>query len=141
MSKSGPFVIINDNKKEQLMYQIALQNLKVNNPIHFFEDGSDALEYLETTKENPFLIICDINMPKMDGLELRRKIEANPYLKSKATPFVFMSSSPTSASVKEAYELSVQGFFKKSEGAAGIEKILALLIEYWTDCIDPNSFN
>ncbi|MGZ5191163.1 MAG: response regulator [Flavisolibacter sp.] len=141
MSKTGPFVIIDDNKKEQLLYQIALQSLKVHNPVHFFDDGKDALEYLETTKENPFLILCDINMPQMDGLDLRHRIAANPYLKKKATPFVFMTSSPSNANVKEAYDLSVQGFFKKENGAAGLERILALLIEYWSECIEPNSHN
>jgi CheY-like chemotaxis protein len=141
MSKSGPFVIIDDNKKEQLLFQMALQSLKINNPVHFFDDGKDALEYLEATKENPFLIICDINMPQMDGLDLRQRIAANPYLKKKATPFVFMTSAPTSAGVKEAYELSVQGFFKKSDSAAGLERVLALLIEYWSECIEPNAYN
>lgn len=140
MPKSGPFVIIEDNKKDQLLYQIALQNLNVHNQVLFFDDGTEALEYLEKTKENPFLIICDINMPQMDGLDLRQRIAANPYLKKKATPFVFMSASPTSACVKMAYDLSVQGFFKKTD-VSGLERTLALLIEYWSECIEPNSYN
>ncbi|MCD6017397.1 MAG: response regulator [Bacteroidetes bacterium] len=141
MSKSGPFIIIDDNKKDQLLYQIVLQNLKVHNPVLFFDDGKEALEYLETTKDNPFLIICDINMPQMDGLDLRHRIAANPYLKKKATPFVFMSSAASGANVKEAYALAVQGFFKKADSAAGLERILALLIEYWSECIEPNTYN
>lgn len=141
MSKSGPIIIIEDNKKDQLLYQIALQNLNVHNQVLFFDDGRDALEYLETTKDNPFLIICDINMPQMDGLDLRHRIAANPYLKKKATPFVFMSSTPSSANVKEAYELSVQGFFRKADGANGLERVLAMLLEYWSECIEPNTYN
>lgn len=140
MSKTGPFIIIDDNKKEQLLYQIALQSLKVNNPVHFFDDGKEALDYLETTKDNPFLIICDINMPQMDGMDLRQRIAANPYLKKKTTPFVFMTNAPCNANVKEAYELSVQGFFKKADSAGGLERVLALIIEYWTECIEPNSY-
>ncbi len=140
MSKSGPFVIIEDNKKEQLLYQIALKNLNVPNNTHFFDEGSEALQYLETTKENPFLIICDINMPKMDGLDLRQRISANPYLKKKATPFIFMTSTPTNINLKEAYELSVQGFFRKTQSNEGLERQLALVIDYWTECLDPNYY-
>lgn len=140
MSKSGPFIIIDDNKKEQLLYQIALKNLNVNNETLFFDDGYEAMQYLETTKENPFLIICDINMPKMDGLDFRQRIAANPYLKKKATPFIFMTSSPTSINLKEAYELSVQGFFRKTQGAEGLEQQLSLMIDYWQECLDPNHY-
>jgi CheY-like chemotaxis protein len=135
MSKTGPFIIIDANKKEQLLYQIAFQNLKLNNPVIFFEDGKEALDYLISAKETPSMIICDINIPQINGMDLRHQIAANPDLKRKSIPFVFMSSSPTIANIKEAYDLPVQGFFKKADSAAGIERILALLTEYWTECI------
>lgn len=140
MSKSGPFVIIEDNKKEQLLYQIVLKNLNVPNSTHFFDEAREALQYLETTKENPFLIICDIKMPKIDGLDLRQRISANPYLKKKATPFVFMTNTPTTINIREAYELSVQGLFRKTHGIEGLERQIALLIDYWTECLEPNYF-
>lgn len=141
MSKSGPFIIIEDNKEEQLFYGTVLKNLNVLNQIHFFQNGREALEYLETTKENPLLILCDINMPQMDGMDLRERIAANPYLKKKATPFVFRTGSPTNSEVKDAYELSVQGFFRKYQDYEKNERQIKLIIDYWSECIEPNNYN
>ncbi|MES2565297.1 MAG: response regulator [Bacteroidota bacterium] len=137
MAKYGPIIIVDDNSEEQQTYHNVLKQLGIKNQLFFFDNGHEALDYLQTTKEDPFLIICDINMPKMDGMELRRLIAANPYLKKKGMPFVFRSHSATSGEIKEAYELSVQGFFPKTDDPARIEKQLAVIFDYWMECFDP----
>ncbi|MES2565597.1 MAG: response regulator [Bacteroidota bacterium] len=130
MSKTGPIIIIEDEEREIGLYQAILP---LKNKVIYFRNGRTALDYLETTKDDPFIIICDINMPVMDGLDLRERINSNPYLKKKATPFVFRTASATRLNFKKSYDLNVQGFFKKNHAHAEDEKQINLIIDYWQE--------
>lgn len=138
MSKGGPLVIIEDDKDERSFYETALSQLKIKNEIRFFNNGKDALEYLMTTKDTPFLIICDMDMPIMNGLELRERVFANPYLKKKATPFVYRTGSASDNHIIKAYDLSVQGFFTKTNDLDNLQHQLGVIIQYWKECLEPN---
>jgi CheY-like chemotaxis protein len=138
MAKDGPIIIVEDNKQERSLYEIAFKNLLTSNPVHFFENGKEAFDYLQVTRENPFLIICDLTMPAMEGLELRQRISDNPYLKKKATPFVFRTGSARSIDIDKAYELSVQGFFIKCENYEKMQEQLKMILKYWHECLEPN---
>ena len=58
-------------------------------------DGVEALSYLRETNDEIFIILCDLNMPKMDGLELKGMIELTAELKIKAIPFIFHTNTGT----------------------------------------------
>jgi CheY-like chemotaxis protein len=137
MAQNGPIIIVEDSVVERSLYQIALKSLKIPNEFRFFANGEEALEYIQTTDEIPFLIISDLNMPKMNGHELREKINASAHLRKKATPFVFRTGSITETDVSKSYELSAQGFFCKNHDFVGLERQLRIIIEYWTECIEP----
>ena len=77
MNKSGPIIVIEDDPDDQeILIEIFLR-LKYTNKIIFFSDGNKALEYINRTDVQPFLILSDINMPKFDGFELRNKVFTN----------------------------------------------------------------
>ncbi len=139
MSKTGPIGIVDDNKTEWILYKEALHHLKVKNSMIFFENGKLALDYLKRTEESPFLIICDIRMPVMGGLDFRKEISIDPYLIKKATPFVFRTSLVTNEEIIMSYELTVQGFFAKRTDFQELLKQLKIIIEYWKESYDPNS--
>lgn len=139
MSKSGPLIIIDDDKEEHFFYKTVLNSLNLRNKLIFFENGKEALEYLETTTDSPFLILCDMNMPVMNGLELRKKIAESPELKRKSTPFIFRTGTATTKDLIRSYELTVQGFFKKTDDLHQLEHQLAMIINYWKECLDPGS--
>lgn len=67
-------MIIEDDLDDQFMFQEVFKALNYKNEVIFFEDGLSALEYLTETSIKPFIIFSDINMPKLNGLELREKI-------------------------------------------------------------------
>jgi CheY-like chemotaxis protein len=139
MSRYGPIILVDDDRDEWLLFKTALNDLKLNNPIYFFRNGFEALEYLEKSSENPFLILCDLNMPIMDGFSLRERICNNPTLQKKSIPFIFHSSSATQEEVEKAYLLTVQGFFTKKNGFEEIKKQLKFIVDYWLACEEPNS--
>ncbi|CCH00073.1 response regulator receiver protein [Fibrella aestuarina BUZ 2] len=139
MSAHGPILIIEDDEDDQYMINLSLERLNVSNPRLFFSNGQEALTYLEVTTELPFLILCDVNMPLMNGLELRQCITDNETLKRKSIPFVFFTTASNPELVRAAYDETVQGFFKKSTTFGSLQEQIGLIIAYWQNCLHPNN--
>lgn len=139
MSKKGPILLVEDDEDDQFLISQAIQNLDIVNPIQVFHNGQEALDYLEATQQQPFLILCDINMPRLNGLELRAVINQSEYLRQKAIPFVFLTTTANPEAVREAYDESVQGFYQKAPTQAGLQRQIGLIIDYWQTCLHPNS--
>lgn len=137
---TDPIVIVEDDADDQYFIRTICDKLGVTAELLFFEDGLRALNYLESTQSKTFLILCDINMPVMNGIELRRKIQENVMLRQKSIPFVFLSTAARQKEVEEAYDLTVQGFFVKASQLTEMEKSLELILNYWLRCKHPNSF-
>jgi CheY-like chemotaxis protein len=141
MNKHGPIIVIEDNKADQRILTEVYKNLHFDNELLFFTDGHEAIDFLSTTTKTPFLIISDINMPKINGFELLKKIRANGELSLKCVPFLFFSTSASKESVTDAYAMSVQGFFRKPIDMDQLEKTMRKIVEYWKDCIAPGYYN
>lgn len=139
MSKKGPIISIEDDPDDQFLLKSVLEEMKLTNPVHFFENGLEALKFLEITTEQPFLILCDINMPVMNGMELRKRIDENSYLKKKAIPFIFLSTSGSLPLIEEAYKSTIQGFYKKGNSFQDFKKQIELIVTYWEACLHPNT--
>jgi CheY-like chemotaxis protein len=140
MKSNDPIIVVDDDLDDQFLVKKVCENLHISRDITFFDDGRDVLKYLRSTAENPFLILCDINMPAMSGLDLRREINKDDFLRVKSIPFVFFSTAASPAQLREAYLLTVQGFFIKETTMERIEKTLKLIFDYWEICKHPNSF-
>lgn len=138
MPKSGPIILVDDDTDDQEILKEVMQQLKVPNQLVIFKNGKEAEAYLRTTTQRPFLILCDINMPVMTGLELRATIENDPVLKEKSIPFIFLSTTGNPHMVRQAYNLTVQGFFQKKNNLHELTNELKMIIEYWRACLHPN---
>lgn len=141
MSKKGPIVLIEDDEDDQFLIEKALKAQQLPNKIRFFANGQLALDYFEKTTEQPFLILCDINMPIVNGLELRQRINESDYLREKAIPFIFLTTSSNAQSIEIAYQESVQGFYKKSSQYTGLQEQIRLIVDYWQSCLHPNNID
>lgn len=139
MKVAGPIILIDDDKDDLEILTSAFNSIGINEDIRTFDTCPDALLYLETTTEKPFLIFCDINLPGMNGLEFRRIIHENDFLRKKSIPFIFLSTSAIKQQVLEAYDLTVQGFFLKSFSLKEMQASLSCVISYWTTCVHPNA--
>ena len=140
MNKNGPVVIIEDDEDDQLLIGEIFKKLDYKNEIVFFADGNEALEYLNKTEIIPFLILSDINMPKINGFELREKIHTNALLHVKCIPYLFFSTNANKKSVVDAYSMSVQGFFVKPNSFEKLESTIRKIMEYWKECIAPSEY-
>ncbi|MCW3120770.1 MAG: response regulator [Flavipsychrobacter sp.] len=140
MNRNGPVVIIEDDKDDRELFLHAYKGLGFENEVVFFKDGEQALEYLSNTEALPFIILSDINMPKLNGFDLREAIHKDINLQIKCTPFLFFTTASSHQEVIDAYSLSVQGFFIKPYTLQELKDTIRVIMEYWQKCSAPNNF-
>jgi len=140
MNKNGPVIIIEDDRDDQDFLTEVFQNLNYPNKIIFFGDPQKALDFLNRAETVPFLILSDINMPKLSGFELRNKLRVDAQLQLKCIPYLFFSTALNEQTVIDAYSASVQGFFVKQNSIEELEKTISVIMEYWLRCAAPNNF-
>lgn len=138
MNKNGPIIIIEDDQDDQDMLSEIFKELNFENETVYFGDGESALDYLIKSTIEPFIILSDINMPKLNGMELREKIHTNEDLRLKCIPYLFFSTSAEQGHVVDAYSKSVQGFFVKPASFNKLKEVIRVIIEYWKECESPN---
>lgn len=140
MSQTGPIILIDDDHDDKEIFEMVIMDLGISNKLIHFERCADVTEYLLSTREQPFIIFCDVNMPVCNGLEFKASIDADPVLRKKSIPFIFYSTSIDQRAVDQAYmEMSIQGFFQKKSGLEDIRKTVKQIIAYWLLCRHPNS--
>lgn len=140
MSKTGPIIIVEDDANDLDVIQSALKDNGVTNAIIAFDAAPKAMAYLLKTSDKPFVILCDIRMKGMNGLEFRDAINDDEYLRKKAIPFVFLTAAVSQEIVDVAYDLTVQGFMEKPKTYEEMKALLHEVISYWKRCWHPNSF-
>lgn len=138
MNKTGPIIIIEDDEDDRQFIMEVFKELDFKNEIIYFEDGESALSHLEKEPIEPFLILSDINMPKLNGMELKERIQNNEDLRIKCIPYLFFTTSSNQQHVIDAYSKSVQGFFVKPNDFNKLAGIMKKIVEYWQECESPN---
>jgi CheY-like chemotaxis protein len=138
MNKNGPIIIIEDDIDDQQILTEIFNELDYRNEIIFFNEGEKALDYLTNTSTEPFIIFSDINMPKLNGMELREKVHENEDLRIKSIPYLFFTTRAEQQHVIDAYSKSIQGFFVKPAEYNEIKSVIKIIVEYWQKCVSPN---
>jgi CheY-like chemotaxis protein len=117
-----------------MMLNRAFKKANLANPISVAHDGIEALELLRGTNgrprlPRPFLILLDLNMPRMDGIEFLKELRKDEELK-KSIVFILTTSDAEEDKVK-AYNLGVAGYILKANPANAFLETAALLDTYW----------
>jgi CheY-like chemotaxis protein len=97
-----------------------------------------VVEYLRRPDIHPFIIISDINMPKLGGFELRNIILNEEILMDKDIPYIFISNAQDEQSIKQANKLSIQGYIHKGDDYNKYKEKIKNLVDFWKENI--NSF-
>ncbi|MES2649571.1 MAG: response regulator [Bacteroidota bacterium] len=93
MNRNGPVIIIEDDADDQYLLKEVFGALDYKNKVLFFINGQTALDFLNNSDVIPFIILSDINMPKLDGFALRSKIKMDAKLQLRCIPYLFFSTS------------------------------------------------
>jgi CheY-like chemotaxis protein len=139
MMNKNPIIVIDDDDEDLDLLKDAFSELNVENEIIYFNDGLKFLHFLKTTRNKTFFILCDINMAKISGLELKQMIYDDEILRLKCLPFIFLSTSKASDAIMKAYSFGVQGFFIKPNNYELLKQSLKCIIDYWSFSQHPNS--
>jgi len=135
IGKPVTLLIVEDDEVDVMGIMRALKSLKISNPTITAKDGIEALEHLrgENGREKitgSYIILLDINMPRMDGLQFLKIIRADPDLKR---AIVFMlTTSGTDNDIISAYDYNVAGYVVKSDPEASFREAAQLLNFYRT---------
>ncbi|RYY85062.1 MAG: response regulator [Chitinophagaceae bacterium] len=139
MKNTSPIVVIEDDRDDQELLTEVFEELGYPNKIIFFNDGEEALAYLTRTDAVPFLILSDINMPKVNGFELREKIRTDEKLEMKCIPYLFFTTASSQKAIIDAYSSSAQGFFIKQNTYREVKEVIDAIMKYWLKCSSPNN--
>ncbi|MDQ1090032.1 MULTISPECIES: response regulator [unclassified Siphonobacter] len=139
MSLQGPIISVEDDEDDQYLIQSVIDELGITNRLLFFNNGKAALDYLLVTEEQPFFIICDVNMPIMNGLELHMHLISNEELKKKSIPFIFFTTAANAKLIDEAYQQMIQGFYRKGSSFIELKEQIQTIYNYWKSCLHPSN--
>lgn len=137
MKKDGKIILIEDDPDDREIFKEVYDELGFENELVLLSDSTMVLDYLKNEPKPPFLIMSDINMPKMSGYQLRDDVLNDPDLTEKCVPYIFFTTAQSPDSIKEAYRKSVQGFFFKISDYQRFSRTLRLIIEYWKEAVTP----
>jgi CheY-like chemotaxis protein len=141
MNKTGPVLIIDDDEDDRELLVEVFRRLKYENQLLLFSDGQQAYDYLLETSDTSFIILSDISMPKLTGLELKYKIESNEMLRSRGIPFIFFTTATTKKAISEVCRSTSQGFFIKPNSFKSLENCVKKIVDYWNDCQSPENLS
>ena len=130
-------LLVEDNPKDAEMTQRALRKHNLGNRLHWVKDGAEALDYVfcrgayagRGPGRPPRLILLDLKMPKIDGIEVLRQIKADE--STRAVPVVVMTSSNEERDVVESYRLGVNSYIVKPIDFAAFLEVVAKIGLYW----------
>jgi two-component system response regulator len=136
-NQSLEILLIEDNPYEAELTIRGLKKHNFANKLHHIDDGADALDFIfergkykDTPRSGlPRLILLDIKLPRVDGIEILRQIKANE--KTRAIPVVILTSSKENQDVKACYELGVNSYIVKPVDFDSFSKAVADLGMYW----------
>ncbi len=92
LGPTGPIPIAEDDLDDQFILKQAFAELGITDRVHYLTYPVRLLEYLLADGRQPFLILCETNLPGMGGLELKASIDQDPLLRLKSIPFLFFST-------------------------------------------------
>lgn len=131
MNRRGEIIVIDDDIDDREIMGELLSSLGYSDNVVLISDSEQALEYLKNMTDKPFMVISDINMPKMNGYQLRDKVLEDAELAEKCIPYLFFTTSGSPETVSSAYKKSVHGFFQKINDYKTFKEALKKIIEYW----------
>jgi CheY-like chemotaxis protein len=135
-------LLVEDDEVDVMNVQRAFRKGHISNPLHIAGNGLEALEMLRGTSEKSpavpserRLILLDLNMPKMNGIEFLEALRDDPSLKQ--IPVVVLTTSNEDRDRMQAYNFNVAGYLLKPITFSNFVDVMATLNKYWALCEMP----
>jgi CheY-like chemotaxis protein len=131
MRNCKPVLLVEDDTIDAMTVQRAFRDLNVTNPLAHALNGEEALAYLEDDQNvRPCVILLDLNMPKMNGIEFLKIVKADTVLKR--IPVVVLTTSNEERDILESFRSSVAGYIVKPVDYRKFVEAIQTIDLYWT---------
>jgi CheY-like chemotaxis protein len=140
---TGCILLVEDNPSDVRLTQRALEQSHITNPLVVAEDGREALDYLfalgahagRDAAELPRLVLLDLKLPRVDGLEVLRQLRANE--RTRRLPVVILTSSQEQQDIMAGYELGANSYVRKPVDFAQFVEAVRILGLFWLLLNEP----
>ncbi len=131
MKNSSPILLVEDDQVDAMTLKRALKDLQVTNPLEVAMNGEEALDYLKKVKNRkPCIILLDLNMPRMNGIEFLIKIKQHEDFK--IIPVVILTTSNDENDRMESFKHNVAGYMIKPIDYLQFVETMRIIKMYWT---------
>lgn len=136
-------LLVEDNPDDEALTLIAFEDNRIGNPIAVVRDGQEALDYLfgagqytgRDSRETPALILLDLKLPKVSGLEVLRRLRAHEH--TRLTPVAILTSSTEDSDVLQSYSLGANSYIRKPVDFNQFAEVVRQLGLYWLVLNEP----
>lgn len=130
MSSNKPILLVEDDVVDQMTVKRALKEIHVTNRLIVANNGEEALFYLQNDKyDKPTLVLLDINMPKMNGVEFLKVVKEDDILKK--IPVIVLTSSKEDSDRIDSFDLGVAGYLVKPVDYKKFVDVIRTIHMYW----------
>lgn len=131
MRSEKPILLIEDDLIDRMTVERALRDIRVTNALEMVGNGEEALDYLrDPTKAKPGIILLDLNMPKMNGIEFLRIAKQDPSIKR--IPVIVLTTSKDERDRVDSFNLGVAGYMLKPVDYMQFVEVVKAIDLYWT---------
>jgi len=137
MKSHKPILIVEDDVVDAMTVQRSLRELQISNKVEVVENGEEALAFLQDPRqEAPCIILLDLKMPKMNGVEFLQIVKQDAKLKT--IPVVVLTTSKDEHDKIQCFELGVAGYLVKPVDYQHFVEMIGVFTQYWTWSEMPN---
>jgi len=141
--RGGFILLVEDNHDDEVLALRALERAGVSVEVVVTRDGAEALDYLfgaggyagRDTGVRPHVVLMDLQLPKVDGLEVLRRLRADE--RTRTLPVVILSTSDERQDITASYNLGANSYIRKPVGFGQLSDVLQQLVLYWTQLNAP----
>jgi len=130
MENAKPILLVEDDNVDAMTVKRAMRDLSITNSLIHSVNGEEALLYLsDGQKPGPFLILLDLNMPKMNGIEFLKLIKADENYRK--IPVIVLTTSKEKSDIIASFELGAAGYMVKPVDYTRFVEIIGTILLYW----------
>lgn len=125
-------LLVEDDEVDVMTAKRCFEQTHISNPLYVAGDGLEALEKLRSGEvpNGRRLVLLDLNMPRMNGIEFLRELRADPTLR--ATPVVVLTTSAAEQDKFDTYDLNIAGYLVKPVKFSTFSELIVTLNKYWS---------
>lgn len=145
--QTDAILIVEDEEHDVEFLRRAFERVGIENPVHTVSNGEEAIEYLtgagrfadRTAFPFPRVMVTDLKMPQMGGIELLRWLQSNH--RYRVVPTIVLTSSTHEADVNAAFEAGASGYMVKPVDFSQLEQVASVIANYWKLSLTPRPPN